>query len=66
MAAALGIALAGPRTYGGKTVNDPYMNATGRHAVTPDDIRRALRVYIGAIVISFVLIAATAVALTAL
>jgi len=66
MAAALGIALAGPRTYGGKTVNDPYMNETGRHAATPDEIRRALRVYIGAIVLSFVLIAATAAVVTAL
>ena len=66
MAAALGIALAGPRRYGGNTVDDPYMNETGRKAASPADIHRALRVYIGAIAILFVLIAATAAVLTVL
>ena len=48
MAAALGVALAGPRRYGGIIVNDPFLNDGGRREATPDDIRRALRVYLGA------------------
>lgn len=48
MASALGISLAGPRTYRGIVVRDPYMNETGRKAVVPADIARALRVYVGA------------------
>jgi len=47
MAAALGVALAGPRAYDGKIVDDAFVNADGREAEAAD-IRRALRVYIGA------------------
>jgi adenosylcobinamide-phosphate synthase len=43
MAAALGIALAGPRRYGSQMVDDPFLNPAGRTA-TPNDIVRALRV----------------------
>jgi adenosylcobinamide-phosphate synthase len=46
MAAALGLALAGPRRYAGIIVNDPFVNATGRREARPDDIRNALRVYV--------------------
>jgi adenosylcobinamide-phosphate synthase len=60
MAAALGLSLAGPRRYAGILVDDPYLNETGRRAATPGDIRRALRVYIGANIILFALIAAAA------
>jgi adenosylcobinamide-phosphate synthase len=45
MAGALGLALAGPRVYGGVTVDDAFMGAGGRREATPDDIRRALRLY---------------------
>lgn len=45
MAGALGLALAGPRRYGGVEVEDAVMGAGGRRAVTPADIRRALRLY---------------------
>lgn len=45
MAGALGIALAGPRVYGGVMVPDTYMGEGGRRDVTPADIRRALRLY---------------------
>ncbi|WP_373085241.1 adenosylcobinamide-phosphate synthase CbiB [Sneathiella sp.] len=45
MAGALGIALAGPRTYAGKEVRDHWMNAPGRRSVGPADIRAALKVY---------------------
>jgi adenosylcobinamide-phosphate synthase len=46
-AGALGIALLGPRTYGGRLADDPFLNAAGRPA-RPVDIRRALNVYLGA------------------
>jgi adenosylcobinamide-phosphate synthase len=48
MAASLGVALAGPRSYGGAVVADPFMNAEGRRDATPNDIRRGLRVYLAA------------------
>jgi adenosylcobinamide-phosphate synthase len=53
MAAALGVALAGPRRYAGTIVNDPFLNERGRRAATPDDIGRALGVYRVANVILF-------------
>jgi adenosylcobinamide-phosphate synthase len=45
MAGALGFALAGPRSYGGVTVDDAVMGAGGRRDLGPGDIRRALRLY---------------------
>jgi adenosylcobinamide-phosphate synthase len=45
MAAALGVALLGPRRYRGMLTAAPYLNAEGRRQATPDDIRRGLRVY---------------------
>lgn len=48
MAGALNAALAGPRTYPGYTVNDPFMNPTGRKRLLAHDIRKALRILIGA------------------
>ena len=47
MAAALGIAIAGPRRYPDHIVDDAFINAAGRTAA-PGDIARALRVYLGA------------------
>jgi adenosylcobinamide-phosphate synthase len=44
MAGALGLALAGPRVYGGVTVDDALMGM-GRRAATAADIRAALRLY---------------------
>ena len=44
MAGALGLALAGPRVYGGTLTDDPYLNAAGRDNATSDDIRAALTV----------------------
>lgn len=41
-AAALGIALAGPRIYDGKLTDDPYINAEGRRGVKAADIGKAL------------------------
>lgn len=44
MAGALGFALAGPRSYGGKRVDDAWMGS-GRRDLTAADIQRALRLY---------------------
>jgi adenosylcobinamide-phosphate synthase len=45
MAGALGVALAGPRRYGGVVVDDAVMGAGGRRELGAADIRRALRLY---------------------
>ncbi len=45
MAGALGIALAGPRSYGGRPVDDAVMGEGGRRQATAVDIRRALALY---------------------
>lgn len=44
MAGALGLALAGPRSYAGKRVDDAWMG-NGRRDATATDIHRALRLY---------------------
>jgi len=45
MAGALGLALAGPRIYGGVKVDDAFMGDGGRRDATAADIRRALRLF---------------------
>ena len=62
MAGALGLRLAGPRVYGGKTVEDHWMG-TGRTDATAADIRRALRVYRLACVLQAATVALLAAAL---
>jgi adenosylcobinamide-phosphate synthase len=62
MAAALGLALAGPRRYGDVVVDDPFLNRAARRTATPTDIRRALRVYVGAWAILWLIVAALALA----
>ncbi len=57
MAGALGLALAGPRRYGERVVDDPFLNAEGRRDASARDIRRALRVLIGAATLHLGLIA---------
>lgn len=47
MAGALGFALAGPRRYGGRTVEDAWMG-DGRRDLGADDLRAALRLYAAA------------------
>lgn len=44
MAAVLGVALSGPRTYDGKHVDYPYVNADARHNVGVQDIRKSVKV----------------------
>ena len=48
MAAALGLALAGPRRYGERVVDDPFLNAEARKDAKPDDIGRALDLLVAA------------------
>ncbi len=48
MAGGLGLALAGPRRYGARQLDDPYLNPAGRRDAGPEDIGRALRVMAGA------------------
>lgn len=57
-AAALGLALAGPRRYRGVLGHDPYINATGRRHAIPPDIRRCLRLSVAAWAMLFVIVAA--------
>ncbi|TJX16015.1 MAG: cobalamin biosynthesis protein, partial [Mesorhizobium sp.] len=45
MAGALGLALAGPRSYGGVMVDDVFMGEGGRRDVDSGDIRQALQLY---------------------
>jgi adenosylcobinamide-phosphate synthase len=45
MAGALGIALAGPRRYAERVVEDPWLG-DGRARVTPSDVHRALLIYV--------------------
>ncbi|MFD2204024.1 adenosylcobinamide-phosphate synthase CbiB [Kiloniella antarctica] len=46
VAGALGFALAGPRTYPGYTVDDPWMGEGGRSDLTSRDVYQALKLYI--------------------
>ncbi len=62
MAAALSLALAGPRRYRGVLVDDPFLNASGRRKATPNDVRRALRVYVAAWAVLTLAVALAAVA----
>ena len=63
MAAALGLALAGPRRYGETVVDDPFLNAEGRRDAEPADIARALRLFVAACILHAALYAALALAL---
>ena len=48
MAGALGLALAGPRRYGERIVDDVFLNAEARKDAMPDDIGRALDLLVAA------------------
>jgi adenosylcobinamide-phosphate synthase len=60
MAGALGLSLAGPRAYGGVTVEDALMG-DGRREVNAQDIRAALALYRRACVILITLVALVAI-----
>ncbi len=61
---ALGIALAGPRSYDGVKTTDPYLNAAGRRDLDARDIRGAVRLIWTAWAIGFALLALSAIALS--
>ena len=63
MAGALGLALNGPRAYGGVMVDDAFMGEGGRREATASDIRRALRLYWTADALLIALTGAVAVAM---
>jgi adenosylcobinamide-phosphate synthase len=65
MAGALGLALAGPRRYGGAVVADAWMG-DGRKEASAADIRRALRLYAAACVLQAMAIALIALLRAAL
>jgi adenosylcobinamide-phosphate synthase len=46
MAGALGLALAGPRRYGARVVDDPFLNKDGRRDANAGDISRALKILV--------------------
>ncbi|WP_419911307.1 adenosylcobinamide-phosphate synthase CbiB [Hoeflea sp.] len=48
MAGALGVALAGERSYGGVAVREPFLNAAGRRQVNSGDIDAAVRLFYSA------------------
>jgi adenosylcobinamide-phosphate synthase len=60
MAGALGLALAGPRRYGERIVDDAFLNAEARKDATSDDIGRALKLLIAACLLQAVAYAALA------
>jgi adenosylcobinamide-phosphate synthase len=62
MAGALGLRIAGPRSYGGAWVDDAWMGH-GRSDAGPAEIRRALRLYRVACLLQIALIAALLAAL---
>jgi adenosylcobinamide-phosphate synthase len=66
MASAIDVALAGPRRYAGVIVNDPFINATGRRDAKPTDIGRALKVYLGAWALLFLIVSVPAGIIAAL
>jgi adenosylcobinamide-phosphate synthase len=64
MAGALGLALAGPRTYYGGAVGDSrWMGEGGRVEIEPEDIRRALALYVRACALQGALVALLAILL---
>lgn len=63
MAGALGVALAGPRRYGGRVVADPFLNSEGRRDANATDISRALRVLVLACILHAASYAGVAVVL---
>ncbi|PBC03851.1 adenosylcobinamide-phosphate synthase CbiB [Mesorhizobium sp. WSM3860] len=69
MAGALGLALAGPRSYGGDVVEDAFMGEGGRREAESTDIRQALELYRvadGLLIGLFAVLSATVIYLTIL
>jgi adenosylcobinamide-phosphate synthase len=60
MAGALDLALAGPRRYGEHSVDDPFLNPEARRDAVPDDIGRALDLFVAACLLEAAVYAALA------
>jgi len=60
MAGALGLALAGPRRYGERIVDDAFLNAGAHKEATPNDVGRALDLLIAACLLQAAVYAALA------
>ncbi|MEH6695270.1 MAG: adenosylcobinamide-phosphate synthase CbiB [Hyphomonas sp.] len=61
MAGALGVRLSGPRIYGDRTSNEPWLNAAAPDP-SPDTLKRGLRLYVRALVLLAALLACMALA----
>lgn len=59
MAGALGVRLSGPRRYGDRVSDEPWLNAAAPDP-TPDTLKRGLNLYVRAMVLLALLLAATA------
>jgi len=57
MAGALGVALAGPRSYHGAVMNEPWVGGEFPARIGPPDIRRALYVFVVACLLEAVIVA---------
>lgn len=57
MAAAVGLALGGPRDYDGETADDPWLNVAGRHFINERDIEAAIVVFWRTMTVLAVLVA---------
>ncbi|SFO86167.1 adenosylcobinamide-phosphate synthase CbiB [Tranquillimonas alkanivorans] len=62
MAAVLGAALSGPRSYHGEVRDYPYVHPEGRRALGPDDIEAAVRVLWRGWLLTFGIVTALAIA----
>ncbi|MFC7052988.1 adenosylcobinamide-phosphate synthase CbiB [Hansschlegelia quercus] len=66
MGGALGLALGGPRIYSGVAVDDPWMNGLGRQEAAPEDIGRALKLFVASCALHAAIPAAALAVLVAL
>lgn len=62
MAAAVGVALGGPRVYAGDTANEPFMNVSGGHSADVRDIDTAVVVFWRTMTVFSVIVAVVALA----
>ena len=63
-AGALGVAIAGPRVYATGPVSDPFVNGEGRKHLHPRDIADALRLFIAACFVHWLICATIAVSVS--
>ncbi|QKV17411.1 adenosylcobinamide-phosphate synthase CbiB [Oricola thermophila] len=64
MAAAVGVALGGPRIYAGDVADEPFMNVSGGHSADAKDIDGAVRMFWRTMTVAAVAVAALAILLS--